>query len=169
MSLENILTQHQIKSVWHFTDVSNLDSIGEHGLASLEKIVEEKISVTRFGADIVSHRLDFQKGLDSYVHLSFVDDHPMYHVSKGRGSIEKGIWIEFPLEIIFQDGVLFCDEVANKTGAKLYTKDEIANVIDFNTLVYGRDFEQTKEARKAEILIPNGIALSEAIGGHYGK
>ena len=38
----------------------------------------------------------------------------MYHVAKRRGSIHNGIWLEIELSEIFKEGVLFCNEVANK-------------------------------------------------------
>jgi len=169
MTLQQILKQHSITSVWHFTDLSNLNSIKEYGIASLEMIEKQKIEVSRFGADELSHKLDKRYGLDGYVHLAFTDDHPMYHIAKNRGTIKRGIWLEIPVSEILKDDVLFCDAVANKNHATLYNKHEIANNIDFETLLYGTDFESRKNARKAEILIPGRINFNKVIGGHYGK
>jgi len=169
MNLKKTLKRYGITSVWHFTDYSNLDSIEKYGIASLKTIEKKKIVVSRFGADELSHTLDKRSGLDDYVHLAFTDDHPMYYVAKYRGSIERGIWLEIPVSEIFKDDVLFCDGVANGRNAHLYDGHEIANNIDFETLLFGTDFESRKNARKAEILIPGKIKYKKIIGVHYGK
>jgi len=169
MTLEQALKRFGITSVWHFTDIENLPSIEEHNLSSLAVIEKEKIKVPHFGADDLSHELDKRRRLDKYVHLAFTDDHPMYHVAKSRGSIQKGIWLEIPIEEILKEDVLFCDGVANENGAVLRSQDDIADYIDFDVLLHGHDFWKRVEARKAEILVPNYIEFNKIIGAHYGK
>ena len=169
MTLEETLARFDIKSVWHFTDESNFKSISEYGLASLKMIKQQEIKVSRYGADDYSHMLDKVMGLDKYVHLAFMDDHPMYHVAKSRGSIQKGIWLEIPISEILKEGVLFYKEVANKRGAKAMGASQAANNIDFDALLHGRSFDARREARKAEILVPKSIDIKKIIGVHYGS
>ena len=82
MTLKKILASYGITSVYHFTDKANLESIKTYGIQSLQNIIQNDIDVQRFGADSLSHTLDAYKGLDRYVHLSFIKDHPMYHIAK---------------------------------------------------------------------------------------
>jgi len=72
MKLKELLIKSGIKDLWHFTDMSNLYSIQKNSLLSLEKIASNKINVTCFGADELSHSLDRASGLDKYVHLAFL-------------------------------------------------------------------------------------------------
>ena len=77
---------------WHFTDRSNLNSIAEHGLVSFDTILKQKIKVSRYGASDSSHQQDIQKGLHTCVHLSFIKDHPMYHIAKKDGRLIDPVW-----------------------------------------------------------------------------
>jgi len=169
MTLKQAFDYYDVESVWHFTDLSNISSIVKYGLLSLREIEAQQIDVSRYGADRLSHRLDRRRGLDTFVHLAFMMDHPMYHIAKHRGSIVRGMWIELPVSVVLQDDVRFCNEVANKFGSKLYTQYDIANNISFNDMFYGADFHTKKEARKAEILVPNKIDASQIIGVYDGK
>lgn len=174
MSIVETLRKHNINSVWHFTDISNLKSMKKYGILSLHEIVENSIEA-RFGADSLSHSLDRQYGLDNYVHLAFIKDHPMYHNALKRGSIKHAVWLELDLSILLDSGAIFSDEIANKSGAKMYTLDKVEEKIDFEKMFHN-DFWTKVEARKAEIMIPERIDMSylKAIydtrtGVRYGK
>ena len=169
MTLQKLLKRYGITSVWHFTDMGNLESIEQHGLASLAYLKEHHIKVPHYGANSYSHALDERYGLDKYVHLAFTNDHPMYYKAKYRGSIKNGIWLEFSVEEILSEDVLFCDAVANARHSNIFNQYEVANNIDFETLLNGTDFESRKEARKAEILVPLRIKAKKIIGVSYGK
>ena len=67
MKLQELLIKHGIKYLWHFTDMSNLESIKKNSLLSLEKIELRNIDVTCFGADELSHSLDRASGLVIYL------------------------------------------------------------------------------------------------------
>lgn len=90
MAIEEILKSlesYGITSIYHFTDKENLPIIEKYGLQSLKNIISYNIPVKRFGANELSHSLDKIKGLDKYVHLSFIKDHPMFFIAKNRGSL----------------------------------------------------------------------------------
>ncbi len=174
MSIVETLRKHNINTVWHFTDISNLKSIKKYGILSLHEIVEKSIDA-HFGADDLSHSLDRRSGLDKYVHLAFIKDHPMYHNALKRGSIDHAVWLEFDLSILLDSDAMFSDVVANKNGAKMYTLDKVEKKIDFGKMFHN-DFWTKVEARKAEIMIPERIDMSylKAIydtrtGVRYGK
>ena len=113
MNIQEILNRNGITSIWHFTDRSNLESITENGLLSLSNILKQDIYVSRYGASESSHTQDKSKGLDKFVHLSFVKDHPMYHIAKGDGRIIDPVWIEIDTSILTDGNTYFSNMLAN--------------------------------------------------------
>ena len=169
MNIQSTLRNNGIKSIWHFTDKSNLASIEKYGLLCLREILTEDVHVSCFGADDLSHSLDIDRGLDQFVHLSFVKDHPMYHVAKRDGRIPNPIWIEIDLSVLHVDNTIFSDEVANGRGASIFSADKLEKMIDFETILYEKDFWIRKEARKAEIMVANNISYENIKGIYYGN
>ncbi len=169
MNIENILRQYGITSLYHFTDRSNLTTIEAYGLQSLDNIFQKNIAVSRFGADSLSHDLDRSFGLHRFVHLSFIKDHPMYHVAKSRGSIVDPVWLEIDISVLFAETTCVSDKVANGNSANFFNVNDISTAIDFDAMMYATDFNTKKEARKAEILVSNEIEISKIIGVHNGK
>lgn len=167
MSIIETLHKNNIHSLWHFTDMDNLVSIEKHGILTLKNILDNEVNAC-FGADTNSHQLDRQLGLDAYVHLAFVSDHPMYHVAKNRGSIEKGIWIEIDLSVLVDNKALFSPQVANKRGAKIYNMKLVGKMIDFDK-IHSKYFDVYKDARKAEVMVKNNIDTKYIIGVYHGK
>lgn len=169
MGIKMDLERYGISSIYHFTDKANLKTIERFGLQSLKNILSLQIDVKHFGAEELSHNLDQRKGLDQYVHLAFIQDHPMYHVAKRRGNIIDPVWIEIDCSVLYDEDTLFCDKVANQTNAHIFRIDNVMQNIDFNTMIYGRDFYLKKEARKAEIMIYDSIHPNKILGVTYGK
>jgi len=169
VKIKKYLKKKGITSVWHFTDRSNLQSIMKHGILSLKKIEKQKIKVELTGADLLSHSLDHYNGLDKYVHLAFMKDHPMYHIAKSRQSIIDPIWIEIDISVLFEKNTLFCDRVANDNTAKLFKLDKIKKKIDFETMLFSPIFDEYKEARKAEILVLEHININKILGVYNGR
>ncbi len=169
MDIKKILENHGITSVYHFTDIANLDTIYEFGLQPLRNIIKNHIPVNYFGAEELSHSLDQRKGLDRYVHLAFIKDHPMYHIAKRRGNLKNPVWIELDASILYEESTRFCDQVANTTGAHLFDINQILQYIDFDKMLNARDFNIRKEARKAEILAYNAIPTNYIKGVTHGN
>ena len=169
MNVEAALREYGIRSVYHFTDKANLPTIEKYGIQSLKNVFKLNIPVQHFGAEELSHMLDERRGLDKYVHLAFVQDHPMYYVAKSRGNIIDPIWIELDISVLFDQKTLFCDKVANQTNSYLFDVNGVMKYIYFDSLVYSKDFNTKKEARKAEILVHDFIGTDKIKGIHYGK
>ena len=169
MNIKKLLQSKDIKSVWHFTDKSNLASIKKYGLLSLREILTKDVHVSCYGADSMSHSLDISSGLDQFVHLSFVKDHPMYHVAKRESRITNPIWIEIDLSVLHEDKTIFSDEVANKRGASVFAADKLEKIIDFDSLLYPKDFSTKIKVRKAEIMVANNISYKNIRGIYYGN
>lgn len=74
-----ILEKYKINTVWHFTDKSNLNLIRKHkGLLSLGEIERRGINILVSGGNDWSHNADRKRGLQDYVHLAFICEHPMH-------------------------------------------------------------------------------------------
>jgi len=169
MSIQTILNNHGINSIWHFTDRSNLKSILEYGLLSLGAIVNNKIEVSRFGATHSSHIQDVKKGLHKFVHLSFIKDHPMYHMTKLDGRIIDPIWIEIDLSVMNEENTLFSNMLANTSNADIFNAENLEKKIDFDIILHEKDFYTRKEARKAEILVFDEISVDQIKGIYNGN
>jgi len=168
MSIQNILKGFGITSVYHFTDKSNLDNIERYGIQSLFNLIQKNIK-SQYGANELSHVLDRQKGLDKYVHLSFVKDHPMYHSAKKRGNLIVPVWIELDISVLFDKNTILSDKVANSNDAKIFKIDNILKYIDIKNLFNYYDFWSGYETRKAEIMVNNYIPTNKILGVSYGK
>ena len=103
MKLQETLNYYGITSIWHFTDASNLESIKQYGLLSLTFLEQEKIHVHCYGADRLSHNLDINLGLDQFVHLSLIKEHPMQYVKTRAGLIPNPIWLEIDTSVLFEN------------------------------------------------------------------
>ena len=162
--VKKLLKNYGITSIWHFTDKSNVESIMEHGILSLKKLETLKIDVEYTGASADSHNIDHYRGLDKYVHLAFINDHPLYYVALKEKRVLEPVWIEIDISVIFEEQTLFCDRVANDNSAKQFTIDQIEKRINFDTMVNNKIFDKYKEARKAEILVLNNIEPEKILG-----
>jgi hypothetical protein len=170
MNLQDILNQYNIKSIWHFTDESNLESIKKYGLLSLRNIIQSRINVACFGADDLSHRLDIHKGLDKYVHLSFIKEHPMQYNKTKQGSIPNPIWLEIDASVLFSSNTIFTDQIANKNGVQLHNINDLTKYIDLDVLWGRTDWrdpciqQRRKAAKYGELMIKDEINIRDIIG-----
>ena len=169
MNIRETLENYGITSIYHFTDKSNLEMIEKYGIQSLRNIFNFDIPVKHFGAEELSHNLDKRTGLDKYVHLAFIKDHPMYHVAKRRGNIIEPVWIEIDSSILYDENTLFSDKVANSQEANIFRIDRILDFIDFDTILSEEYSFNRKEARKAEIMVFDSISINKIKGITYGK
>lgn len=174
MTIRETLENYGITSIYHFTDKSNLEMIEKYGLQSLKNICDLNIDVKHFGAEELSHNLDQRKGLDKYVHLSFIKDHPMYHEAKKRGNLINPVWIELDSSILYEKSTLFCDKVANQNNVEIFALEYILEKINFeiltdNRFLSGEEWKLRKEIRKAEILVFDSISIDKIKGITYGN
>lgn len=156
--------------IWHFTDRSNLDSIKQHGLLALAQANERGIKIPTPGGNSLSHNLDQEKELDKYIHLAFINKHPMLYSAKQEGRIKNPVWLKIKSSILLEDGVRFCADVANKAGVHILNAEQAKVEIDFEVLLAYTDWTDKKvQARlqaafKSEILVPNCIPIKQILG-----
>ena len=75
---KEVLEQHNIRKLYHFTDRDNLKQIIENGgLYSWADCEEKGIDIPKPGGSDFSRELDRRAGLHHFVRTSFVRKHPM--------------------------------------------------------------------------------------------
>ncbi len=170
MTLRDTVDFYNTKVIWHFTDQSNLNSIKKYGLLSLQLINKHNINVSCFGADELSHKLDRHYGLDKYVHLSFIKEHPMCYIKQKNGDIPNPIWLAIDVCVLFDTHTLFATDVANKTGVPKYSINQLSKKADIEVL-WGRTNwknrniqNRRKTAKRGELLVSNIIKPQHILG-----
>ena len=150
------LRDNSIKSLFHFTDVSNLDSIRENGLLTWKKLDERKIS-SKMNSSQLSRKLDTSKGLAGFVRLSFCKRHPMMYTALKEKRISTPVVLEIKLEVVSRPGVLFCETNA---AAKTAKASESPRVIRFEVVKAPshRDVHvNQRHFYQGEVLVPDCI------------
>lgn len=170
--MEKILAKYpRFTCVWHFTDCANLASIRKHGgLLSLAELTRRGIAVAAPGGNEWSHDADRRAGLDEYVHLSFIRQHPMlYAAQNSNGRIANPVWLRIKAAVILDENVRFAADIANKKGVELLDAGQAAAAIDFELLFGYANWKDPKinkrlqQAKKAEILVPNFVPIEQII------
>jgi len=156
----------RITLLYHFTDRRNLPSIREHGgLYPMTKLKKKGVAVVAPGGNEWSQDADGMKGMDAYVHLCFRNNHPMEYLARQEGRIADTIFLHIHPDVLTWDGVLFTDDVANKSGVETHTIEEARKIIDFEVLYTRTNWSDPKirarlqQAEKYEILVPKKIPL----------
>lgn len=164
--MKSILSKYKFDGIWHFTDQSNIKPIFENkGLYSLGELQRKGIAIPAPGGNQWSHDADAMKGVQEYVHLAFLAEHPMLYAAKQDGRIGNHVWLKIDSAILLAPDVKFTKEVSNKAGVQLLTPEEAAQQIDFEVLFTYMDWrDPTIQARrrlalKSEILVPRHIPL----------
>ena len=168
--MNNILHHYRIEFVWHFTDRSNLPLIEQQqGLLSLGELQRRGIQIPAPGGNEWSHDADQLKGVQEYVHLAFIDYHPMLYRAKQDSRITNPIWLKIDASVLLQDGVCFTCDVSNKSGVDILTAESAKDKIDFEALfTYMDSRDPVLKARrmaavKSEILIPNMVPIQQIL------
>ena len=108
------LTAPQPRTLYHFTDSRNVASIRQHGLLSLAALHDRGIAVAACGGDEDSRRVDARLGLDRFVHLSIMDQHPMEKIARDRGSIVAARYLRIDLRHRFAGWSWNCKDSCRK-------------------------------------------------------
>jgi len=159
-----VLEMFGIRCFYHFTDTRNLASIEACG--GLLPWSQAKGAAVAPGGNDWSHTADAIKGQDTYVHLCFLPEHPMEFVAKRDGRILESRFLRINPRIINMPGVLFCADVANKSGVKTLSLSEAVAQMDFDIVApaHGRIspalYERKNRASRYEVLVPRKIPLS---------
>lgn len=153
-----------VTKLYHFTDASNLPSIKRCGsLLSWADCDDRGIRIPMPGGDEFSRNCDSIMGLEHYVRLSFVEEHPMMHVAMTRGRIENPVILEINPCVILDSRVKFSDRnaAAYRQGVKVDGSLEHFRSLRFD--LFKQDyFDLDSEERhlyQAEVLVPHSLSL----------
>ena len=155
-AFQQLLNQHNITRLYHFTDRENLASIrAAGGLLSWYSCKENDIAIPRPGGSEVSWQLDSNKGLADYVRLAFIPDHPMMYVAKRDGRIKSPVLLEIDPAVIFLQETKFSLMNAAKNGVSAAGDIQKFSELKFN--VFRKRYfdlaEMDKPYYQAEVLI----------------
>ncbi|WP_322889963.1 MULTISPECIES: DUF7002 family protein [unclassified Yoonia] len=158
------------KSLYHFTDTTNLDSIRKHGLLSKAELVARNLTATRPGGNDVSRTLDEQRGIYDDVSLSFTDQHPMAHECRkdDRHTDQVVLWIN--PSILLVEGVRLSLGIANAHNAVVRPISEAIDDMDIGILYSWADWrdpvirERLTPVHRYELLVPKRVPKDFIIG-----
>lgn len=160
---KNLLDEHNITRLYHFTDRDNLASIiANGGLYSWADCMDKGISIAKPGGSELSRNLDRRDNLQHYVRVSFVKQHPMMYVAMNDGRISNPVILEIDPEVIYLQDTKFADRNATMTGAKVGDGMESFKNIHFNAVKARKHFDLPEEEQQffqAEVLVKNLIPL----------
>lgn len=164
---EQFIARFAISCFYHFTDSRNLASIRKrNGLLSCAELIRQNIPVVAPGGNEWSHDADVLSGVDDYIHLCFLDDHPMEYLAKQDGRIVQSVYLQVVPEVIGLEGVMFAPDVSNKSGVKLLPLEEAVRNMDFEVIYDHTDWRdpavqaRRKIAKKYELLVPRHVPSS---------
>lgn len=172
--MRNLLKRYNVSVLWHFTDERNLPSIRANGLLSWAETVKLGLVVPAPGGNDWSHQADQISGVDNYVHLAFIRNHPMLYVAKNDGRITKPIWVEIDAGVLDLPGVRYTNDVANKAGVPLLDSQQAKSNVDFESLYTFMDWREEDNknrrlcAEKSEVLVPVAVPINYIRGFHNG-
>jgi hypothetical protein len=175
MTLDEFIRRTGHSVLYHFTDISNLPLIKEHGLLSIRELRKRGIRPPRPASDSDSRKKDTELGLDRYVRLCLKNDHQMKHVAMKEGRIVCVKFLMISMRVLQADGILGCQCVAYKDNGKfILPLEDALDKLDLEVLFDipspELEDEETKNrfyaAKKSEILVPDHIPTSLILNLH---
>lgn len=154
----------QVDRVYHFTERANLPSIKTHGLLSLNEIGKSGLGEkVKYCSSPTSREVDARHGLDQYVRLCLISNHPMVFRAQERTQLIDLVYVHVGLSVLEAPGVRFAAGVAYQEGVPIYSFAEALERLDFDVLFTRMDWRdpevnrRRQVARKYEILVPRRI------------
>lgn len=162
--VSELLKSKGITKLYHFTDISNIQSIIDNGgLYSWKACNRNGITIQSPGGSNISRSLDDHRGLGNYVRLSFTENHPMMYVAQNDGRISYPVILEIDLAVVDWPTTKFSDRNATKNGAIVTGGYSGANNIHFQTVKQWNHFNLSvaeKEFYQAEVLVLEKVPLA---------
>lgn len=161
--LKNIIDEKGVKKLYHFTDRDNLESIIKNGgLYSWADCDEKGIVIPKPGGESLSRSLDTRDGLQHYVRVSFVKDHPMMFIAMNEHRISNPVVLEIDPEVVWWQDSLYCNKNVTRNDASYGGGVEHLGQIHFDTVLKSRFFDLAEEEKpfyKAEVMVKNFIPI----------
>jgi hypothetical protein len=161
--IKRVQQSSQQKTLLHFTDTRNLPSIRKHGLLCTKRLREAKIEVPALGGNEWSLDADRASGMDAFVHLCFMRNHPMVYRAQSEGMIESVTYLEVRAEVLKLPGTQLCSDVANKSGVIPVPVADGLGGLDLEVIYRRTDWRdpavnaRLQAAHRCEILVPDEV------------
>lgn len=139
--------------------------IRQHGLLSTQELSRQNISVPQMGGNSWSLEADQRVGMHEYVHLCFINDHPMEFKAKNEQRIENSIFLKINPEIIKVEGVKITLDVSNQSGIVAEPAVAQLDKLDLEIIYKRTDWKvpennaRLQKAKRFEILIPRIVPV----------
>jgi hypothetical protein len=167
IELQELVSRLRIDRLYHFAALANTGQIYQHkGMYSRCRHAEVGIQCQHFVSDDKSRANDSRNGLDKYIHLSFVRDHPMLHVSRKRNSHFRMLLLHINPKVLLLEGVMFTEAMANSMFSSLYPVLALSDHLPLKDRLPDTDvpggswtLEQFVDW-KAQLLVPDFIPLN---------
>ncbi len=170
----DVLSDKGITKLYHFTDISNVESIlSDSGLSSWWACEQKGLSIPKPGGSAESRNLDSQRDLEDYVRLAFTRYHPMMFTAKVDHRIPHPVILEIAKDAVDIDGTLFSDRNAAtmRKGHKAKIDGGVKGAKRIHYDLFIHDYEkkyfqiiESKEDNKcfyqAEVLIRTHLPLN---------
>lgn len=160
---KKIIEENGVKKLYHFTDRDNLESIIKNGgLYSWADCDEKGISISKPGGGNLSRSLDARDGLQHYVRVSFVKDHPMMFVAMNEQRISNPVVLEIDPEVIWWQDSLYCNKNVTRNDASYGGGVEHLKQVHFDFVLRNKYFDLDEEEKpfyNAEVMVKNFIPL----------
>jgi len=151
---KEIIEANNITCLYHCTDHSNLESIKKHGfLFSWFYSERAQMRIPCPGGDELSRQLDFRKGLEDYVRLSFRRGQPMIFVANKAGKIPQPFDLIIDPQVVYWQNTLFSDRNATDNTACVGGGIEDFKKVRFDLLTRSWQNNEEKKLFQAEILV----------------
>jgi len=160
---KSIIEKNGIKSLYHFTDSRNIESIkSANGLYSQNECENRNLKVV-YASDPLSRQIDGSKNMDDYIRLSFVNKHPMLFSCMKQNRIIIPRILEINMDVLFWKVTILSDKNStcnsSKIGGDLLSLLEIKFDIINTYTQYYRVPEEEKPYYQAEILVKKHIPI----------
>lgn len=106
---------------------------------------------------------DVSKGMDRYVHLCFMSQHPMEFRAKEERRIEVSRFLRIDPSVLRLSGVLISTNVSNKADAAYGPAESVIEEVDQEVIYTKTDWKNAAikarllAAKKCEILVPQSV------------
>lgn len=160
LEIHQILKQHCIDRLYHFTDIRNLKSIFDNGAIFSNNLLLNKSINVYYASSDSSRDIDMRAGLGEFVHLSFARNHPMMYNAHNSGRIRRPVIIEIDPTIALMPHALFTDMNALKIGSSRGSSSNFLRAIRFDIVKQKNYFDlnpNEKAYYQAEVMVKDRV------------
>lgn len=118
----------------------------------------------KYCSSVASRLFDERAGLDRYVRLCFVSEHPMEYRARERGDMVDPVFVNVSNAVLNHPEIRISSGVPFQAGVQLHSLSEAIDNLDLDVLLKWKDwrdptiFKRRQLALKYEILVPDRIA-----------